>query len=194
VGATSPALAQEHDWSGPYLGGHAGLVFGQWDHSTTISSPDGNDIGGDFGGHVGYNYQTGGNVLGVEADLSSLSLDNDFINFSNRHFKEEWQSTVRARYGIAVGNWLPYAAAGVAFTGVKASIDGVGDKTDTAVGLTGALGVDYALSSNWSARLEGTVTDVPSKNFTVGTTAMQLGSTNEAARLGVSYNLGDLLK
>ena len=60
-------------WTGFYLGLHAGVAFGDVDSvfSVAPASPWDHDRSGMIGGgQVGYNWQTGNIVLGVEADAS----------------------------------------------------------------------------------------------------------------------------
>lgn len=79
-----------NDWSGLYLGGHAGYAWGEWDGrmETTAGDPPNNDAGfrptnhraldGEGwlgGGQVGFNIQRGKWVGGLEADASWSGVD-----------------------------------------------------------------------------------------------------------------------
>ncbi|MGN8113875.1 hypothetical protein [Labrys sp. 22185] len=60
-----------HDWTGFYVGGHAGLSQGQSKWSTDGASRSSSDLGSTFGAHAGYNYQFNrGVVFGGETDVS----------------------------------------------------------------------------------------------------------------------------
>jgi len=190
----SAAASSSHDWSGPYLGAHLGLSFAQFDHDANRTSPSGNDVSGDLGGMLGYNFQIGPQLFGVEADGTYMGLNDDLVNFGSSHFSEDWQSTIRGRYGYALGAWLPYVTAGIAFTDTTAKLDGVGSATALATGFAGGGGVDVALGNNWSGRAEFLVTTVPTVDYTVGTTPMSLASTDETFRIGLIYNFGSLLR
>src|SRR2546423_8636253 len=83
--AVAPAPPPECNWTGFYLGVHAG---GQWGHSEDRSE-DGYFAGVDnvlwgydesgfvAGGQLGYNFQWNWLVLGIEADLGYMNLDGD---------------------------------------------------------------------------------------------------------------------
>lgn len=60
-----------HDWTGFYVGGHAGLSQGRSKWSTDSASRSSSDLGSTFGAHAGYNYQFNrGVVFGGETDVS----------------------------------------------------------------------------------------------------------------------------
>jgi outer membrane immunogenic protein len=93
----TPAAAQQ--FTGPYIGVHAGYgggdsgtrttLSGQWaiesqdvqDHVVHMTSQDLDPKGALYGGQVGYSYQTPGNVVvGAEADFSLLDIDDREIH------------------------------------------------------------------------------------------------------------------
>jgi outer membrane immunogenic protein len=102
--------------------------------------------------HVGYNWQSGARVFGVEADASF----GDGV---------EYLASLRARLGYAIDNLLLYLTAGVAFAGFddKTVVMSVGDwykksvnfAGDSEVGFVVGAGAEYKLSSNWSVGVEG---------------------------------------
>ena len=102
-------------WTGAYIGAQGGAKWS--DISTDFSSSlSATDITG--GGHVGYNLELGGIVIGVEADAS---LDSSSLNFTPKGggtgaFQSDWSGTVRGRIGMPVGPALLYATAGYAWT------------------------------------------------------------------------------
>ncbi|HEU0118641.1 MAG TPA: outer membrane beta-barrel protein [Alphaproteobacteria bacterium] len=196
IPATASAMQPPagHDWSGPYLGAHLGLSFAQFDHDSSRTSPSGNAVSGDLGGMLGYNFQSGPHVFGIEADGTYMGLNNDLVNFGTSHFSEDFQSTIRGRYGYALGAWLPYLTAGIAFTETTAKLDGSGSSSALATGFAGGVGTDVSFGGNWSGRAEFLVTTVPQTTYTLGGTPMSLESTNEVFRIGVAYHFGDLLK
>jgi len=81
-------LASGWNWTGFYVGAHAGAMWGR----TSFSDPFGPSIFGDtvrtpgylFGGQIGYNWQQGASpwVLGVEADVSALDSDGTYTCFA----------------------------------------------------------------------------------------------------------------
>src|SRR6266705_2579759 len=75
VGAPVVAPALVYDWTGLYVGGDAGYSWGRTDVDYTLgglpvarTTLDPNTFIG--GGQIGYNWQLGAMVLGVEGDLA----------------------------------------------------------------------------------------------------------------------------
>src|SRR5258707_13281932 len=68
---------QVFSWTGFYIGGHAGLVTGETTGDVGLGGPLNTDYtlnGALYGGQVGYNWQTGSTVLGVEASWSGSTI------------------------------------------------------------------------------------------------------------------------
>jgi outer membrane immunogenic protein len=127
-----------------------------------------NPTGAIAGGQIGFNWQTGMAVIGAEADgqWSGQQTTTPFLCTptctATSTTKIKSLATGRVRVGLAFDSLLPYATAGAALVNAEDNL------TLTAGGLTGAFqsqsatslgwtagaGVDVALSSNWSARLE----------------------------------------
>ena len=157
-------------WTGFYVGVNAGYGWqGSNDNSifvpagTFVTAPAasgvvtyGDNEGDGFvgGGQVGYNYQIGQIVLGVEADLQWADLGGDngvalvpagfppsFVPAGTAGGLE-WLGTVRARVGFAFDRALIYATGGFAFA-------------DDATGWTVGGGVEYAFTNNLTLGLEG---------------------------------------
>jgi outer membrane immunogenic protein len=151
-----------YNWSGFYVGGHLGGAWTSANWTDPVSGLSDNPTGTGFmgGGQVGFNYQTGPWVLGIEGDFSGTSLgasDTDVAGFTHST-STYWTSTVTGRVGYAVNRLLFYAKGGVAFANERDTITGplgaTSTGTTTPVGWTAGGGVEYALDHNWSARIE----------------------------------------
>jgi outer membrane immunogenic protein len=182
--AAPAAVAPPATWAGAYIGLHGGAVWqqahtsdsyaGYWgdlpyDHSAS-------DTGGIFGGQIGYNWQNGNAVYGVEVDGSWVggkpSYGSYGYGYSGNHFgktesKIEWLSTVRGRMGLAVGNAMAYATAGLAIGGVKTKTTipdwegfAFADSTKTKLGWVVGAGLEHKVSSNFTIGLEGLFVDL----------------------------------
>jgi outer membrane immunogenic protein len=145
VKAPPPAPVAAYNWSGFYVGAHAGYRWADpnfsgpgYDFDTGIglvSFPPRNESysanGGIFGVHGGYNYMVTPSVLvGLEGDwswgnssttlatsITGLDSIGDGFTFSRvSEAKLTWQATVRGRLGYVSGPWLFYGTGGVAFT------------------------------------------------------------------------------
>jgi outer membrane immunogenic protein len=169
----APALV--YDWTGLYVGGNAGYSWGRTDVDYSLggvpvarTTLDPNSFIG--GGQIGYNWQLGSMVLGVEGDLAwrhgtdaaTITSGNVFGDFAAFSTEQNWVGTVRPRVGFAANNWLIYGTGGVAFGGFKHAYSetrpGVVTRTttdsDTKAGWTAGGGVEYAFRNHWSLGVE----------------------------------------
>jgi outer membrane immunogenic protein len=158
-------------WDGFYLGLNGGYGWGRSSHTSTVSTGatgDFNTKGGLFGATVGYNYNAGSLVVGLEADLDATWIDGSatytggtlggFVPPGSATSQLRWLDTFRARLGVPYGPWLPYITGGAAYGNVRAvvtaptGIYAAGD--DTRLGWTIGFGAEYMFAPAWSAKLE----------------------------------------
>jgi len=180
----SPVYRSEaFSWSGFYVGAvaGAGIVTPQFDDKAEGfigSSWQAGDWAFTGGGTVGYNWQSGSAVFGVEADFSWTNFDRSLTDLgrsSQFDAKWNWFSTVRGRFGLALDRTLVYATAGVAIVDLDYEVfrqgDGCGPTSGcaklskTEVGLALGTGVEYALASNWSFKAEYLFIKLPTKEI-----------------------------
>jgi outer membrane immunogenic protein len=164
--------------------------WGGWYAGLNLGGGVGGDVTGIvFGGQVGYNWQMGNWVFGVETDLQVSGQDDDFTVNGVRVTQDlDWFGTFRGRLGYAVfDRWLPYITGGLAYGG--RSINGPGFTTDdTAIGWAFGVGVDYAITPNWSARLEYLHISLDSHSAFVGATLFDFGRLdNDIIRGAINY-------
>ena len=147
-------VSPSFSWSGFYIGVNAGYGFGNshWEVPVVDLSPR----GGLFGGTIGYNYQTGTWVWGLEGDIAYSSIKgSSTCGAATCETANSWLGTARGRLGYAGWtNFLPYITGGAAFGNIKATHSVFGSANQTKVGYTIGLGVEYALFSNWSIKAE----------------------------------------
>lgn len=185
-------------WTGLYIGAHAGYEFGSSQTSSTVGFGSANPSGFIGGGHIGYNYQFGnfgglgsGLVLGVEGDVDGSNYKSGY--FAGPMFtsaSQDIQGSARGRLGIAVDRVLFYATGGAAFGGLNNQYfapAGFATVDRSKVGWTAGAGVEYAITNNWSARVEYRYTDFgTSTDFIPGGFA-QRKETDNRVQAGVSY-------
>ncbi|MBJ6126042.1 outer membrane protein [Microvirga splendida] len=137
-------------WTGFYVGVNAGYGWSN-DDFDAIDLADEDDDGGFVGGaQVGYNYQIGSFVVGLEGDIQYADFGGSFTFADGPDAdtdldvfdRGDWFGTVRARAGVAFDRALIYATGGFAFA-------------DDANGWTVGGGVEYAFTNNLSAKIEG---------------------------------------
>ena len=150
-------------WTGFYVGINGGYLF---DTGNSGRSGFGNSSSGDgfsIGGTLGYNYQIGNVVLGLEGDLAYVELNgrnNSAFGGGNGFGSNDmnYLGTVRGRIGYAIDRFLIYGTGGLAFADQKnnANFGGFGRSSndDVKFGYTLGAGVEYAFTNNWSVKAE----------------------------------------
>ncbi|WP_395451101.1 outer membrane protein [Aminobacter sp. UC22_36] len=189
-------------WTGGYIGLQAGYGWGDGNLSSdggVAVAPA--DIDGWLGGvYAGYNHQLANNiVVGVDADIAWSGIDGlgqaVVLGFpvpgGGVDYELNWTGAVRAKLGYAVDRFLPYIAGGVAFAGADATIVAGGtpiqEFSDTLVGWTVGVGVEYAFTDNLLARAEYRYTDYGDLDFTNAGLTGRFGFKTNDVRVGLAY-------
>jgi outer membrane immunogenic protein len=189
-------------WTGFYIGIGGGTAWGtkeyDWNIDATIASVQAQlgapglipplglrsqgshgINGGFFGGQIGYNYQIGWAVLGVQADAHWADISGDgncfALAITNCSAKVESFGTVTAKVGGTVDRALLYAKGGFAWENAKSNINILGlgagnvlagvipggvnfvlasEVSENRTGWTWGAGVEYAFAPNWSGFVE----------------------------------------
>jgi outer membrane immunogenic protein len=195
------------DWSGGYVGLFGGYKFsvvdpnlaleGDWEQSGLLDfrqrldsagSRDLDNDGGELGGLVGYNWQFGCWVFGIEGAggyLWARDSNNSGTIFSNTEFanaqvrtsfETHYLFTFAPRFGYAFGKWLPYVTGGLAVGDLdftqhvilteegRIASEGGNDHETNAGWMVGG-GLQYALCGNWSIRAQYQYIDLGSIQF-----------------------------
>jgi outer membrane immunogenic protein len=213
-------------WTGFYIGVEGGAGWGtneesapQWQSCNTGTGVCGPIIvflpagaerssyelnGWHGGGTVGFNWQNGLVVLGVEGDFSgsniqgtsSCALGWDFnVNGvvaapSGCTTKLAWFGTATARAGLAIDHALVYVKAGAAFghfnesatvgfisNGPPTGLSATTSLSDNRLGVTAGIGVEYAVGGGWSGKIEYDYMDFGTKNYIFSFTGTLEGAT-----------------
>ncbi len=115
-------------WTGFYVGANAGYGWGNVNANGFANVGDLDGFVG--GGQIGYNYQMGQFVLGLEADLQGADLSSG-NNLGLVRVKTDYFGTVRARVGFAIDRFMPYVTGGWAYGNVKTSIPALAFSNDS---------------------------------------------------------------
>ena len=172
---TVPAPIRSYSWTGPYMGGNLGYLWG----NTTRNPTQPSGITGGVRG--GYNWQTGAWVFGGEADINLSGASDTFAAWK---FSNPWFGTVRARVGYAFSNVLVFASGGFAVGGGHAEIGGLSE-SKTHTGWTVGGGMEVALTSAWSARVEYLYVDLSDRPYAL--TGASHGFESSVLRFGINY-------
>ena len=151
----APYVAPYYNWTGFYLGINGGGAWGrsQWDSTGSFDVS-----GGLVGGTIGYNWQTGPWVFGLEGDIDWANIKGNTAALGcvsgNCSSENTWLGTARGRIGYAFDRVMPYVTGGAAFGDVKANQPGTTGANDTRAGWTAGAGVEFAVTNNISAKVE----------------------------------------
>lgn len=202
----APALQTLYDWTGFYIGGHAGYGGGSLGPGTHPQPDQGvvfpPSITGLIGGYeAGYNKQLANHVvLGIEADASFASpVDAPRLVPGPFHTSLDYVSTMRGRIGYAFGTWMPYVTGGFAWAHAHVNLnDAAGnvfaEPGQIQTGWTAGAGVEFAVSGNWSAKLEYDYIDLARRTYDVcsfGLPDINVDPRVHLVKLGLNYRLGD---
>lgn len=162
---------------------------------------------------TGYNFQLPNNiVIGVEGDIAYTGLSGGGSYFyrgagflgigdwiGNLRLKSDWQASARLRVGYAFGDFLVFAAGGVAFANGTlrdngAFIDANGraflynsSTRNFHIGWTVGLGAEYAFSNNWRARVEVRYADFQKKQYQTVNGPVRAGWNQTTAVVSLVY-------
>jgi len=172
IAAATAAVAETpagvHDWSGPW----AGLSLSRPTGQSTIFSANTFDsfVDDGWGGNaaaasVGFNWQTGTFVSGVQFSYSPSTLDADNPNIFGGvpvlvlHTKVSDLSSLRLRAGKAMGQNLIFATFGLT-SGQAITHSTITYGSDRKTGITVGFGVERAVADKFSVGFEYLHTDL----------------------------------
>lgn len=186
--APAPIIAQApiFTWTGLYVGLQAGYAWDRVGVNNAFAAVPVNVSRNGFvgGAHVGYLYQTGPAVFGLEADVEGTTIKNSGL-----------RASLRGRLGLAMDRTLFYVTGGGAlanqnytvwspFTGFNTNASA------TKLGWTLGGGLEYAFAPNWSARVEYRYSDFGKVDVANFVAPAQISRRENAVRMGVSYHFG----
>ena len=197
------APAAIYNWTGFYIGAHAGGDFGNssWSDPFTGASNTFSSTGFLGGAQLGANYQLNMLVLGVEGDFSWTNLKGSGTDSLGDSINTgvNWTSTVTGRIGAAFDRFLIYGKGGVAFAQDASSFtDSFANSANTTfmrTGWTAGAGLEYGITRNWSAKIEYDYLNFGSQalNFTTPTTPLYGSNANlniQEVKAGINFRFG----
>jgi high affinity Mn2+ porin len=204
----APLLKTVYDWTGFYIGGHVGYGGGSLGPGTNPLPEQGvvlpHSVTGLIGGYqAGYSRQFSNHVvLGVEADASFTSpVDGPALASAPFNATIDYVGTLRGRVGYAFGTVMPYVTGGFAWG--HSAID-IGNGTGKFIsspgqnqtGWTAGAGVEFAVSGNWSAKVEYDYIDLSRQSYDLsgfGLPNVSVDPKLQLLKLGLNYRFGDTL-
>jgi len=211
--AAPKAAATVYNWTGFYVGGHAGYGWGEkeWTDPFNLALVPpgeprvGHKTNGALGGlQAGFNYQIGHVVFGIEGDWSWTGLDGgtsrrvpEQVDY---HVGVDWLATLTGRLGMTTGHWLFYVKGGAAwadddytlvFTDLVVDVNkGSGTRRGWIIG----AGAEYDLGNSFSVKLEYNYLDFGSETVTLTRPGvsfpMSIDQDIHAVKFGINYRFG----
>lgn len=168
-----PYVAPPYNWTGFYVGINGGGGWGRSDFSDPFAAGSFKTSGGLVGGTLGYNWQIGQAVVGLEGDIDWSNIRGSVIcgAVTSCETKNDWLGTARGRLGYAFDRFMPYVTGGLAVGDIKTSIAGVGSAHDTKAGWTLGGGIEAAIAGPWTAKVEYLYVDLGRSNSVLGSDA-----------------------
>ena len=162
------------------------------------------------GGQLGYNFQMGAFVYGLEADASYLGGSaKDIGKYDSFSSKAGFLGTVRARAGLAMDRALLNVTGGLAYGSTRNGygyysdlngfhyngFTGTATSGGTSVGYALGAGLEYAFSDHWTARVEGLYANLGSKTVscnpkycgTYSVSRFKFENSSNLLRVGINY-------
>ncbi len=161
-----------YNWTGFYVGINGGGGWGTSSFSAPFTTGSFDTSGGLVGGTLGYNWQVGQVVFGLEGDLDWSNIRGSSpCGATSCETRNDWLGTVRGRLGYAFDRFMPYVTGGAAFGNIKTSIAGVGSSNETNIGWTLGAGLEAAIAGPWTAKIEYLYVDLGDGGAVAGSTA-----------------------
>ncbi|MBU6458706.1 MAG: outer membrane beta-barrel protein [Bradyrhizobium sp.] len=213
-------VAPVWSWTGFYIGGHVGAGWGTTESTitsitglgpTNFALEQNNRSGVLGGGQIGYNFQSGWAVFGIQADIAGMDVKGTapcFIELTCTS-KSDWLATVSGRFGgVVADKTLIYAKGGAAWMNTTHTVaipaagifgaPGAGTASasaeNTDFGWLLGFGAEYAFSPNWTAFIEYDYMQFDTKSATLNFVAIPGAALNvdykdklSIAKIGVNY-------
>jgi outer membrane immunogenic protein len=220
IGLASPALAADlpiygkapavvspaYDWTGFYVGVFGGGGYGNH-NLNNATGPAGfanftanyDSKGGLGGGEIGYQWQSGQIVFGVEADAFGADIkgSDSFALGWDDATKLGWGGSLRARGGIAVDRLLLFFTGGWAYGELTHTNTNPGVGVDafkaTRSGLAAGGGLAYAITDNLIGKFEYRYLDLGTFHRdapTNGVLPYNVANTYSVVTLGLDFKFG----
>jgi outer membrane immunogenic protein len=161
-----PMVAAVYDWTGFYIGVNGGYGSSRNSWDLVGFGPEGSHdaTGGTVGGQVGYRWQAGTFVFGLEAQGNWADFSGSNVSLQDNRFRNHTNvdafGLFTGQVGYAVNNVLLYVKGGAAVTSNTYRVNTIGGALagvtgdDTRWGGTIGAGLEYAFAPNWSVGVE----------------------------------------
>ncbi|NPU12932.1 MULTISPECIES: outer membrane protein [Bradyrhizobium] len=182
----APVLAPVMTWTGFYIGAMGGYANEDADFAAMK--------GGFAGGTIGYNWQQGAVVFGLEADAAwaDISASATALGVTANSKIRDW-GTVRGRLGYAFGPTLLYVTGGYAWADNRITLSAPGiSLSDSKIhsGWTVGAGAEWMFAPQWSLKGEYLYKSFGGESYTfTGLGTLATGTLNvHSGQVGINYH------
>ena len=185
-----PVYAPAFTWGGMYIGINGGYAYGATSN-TRFANPN----GGAIGGTLGYNWQMGQFVAGLEGDLD-YAFTRAGGNYTiagaagTNSYRVNWITTERLRLGYAVDRALFFVTGGYAGMNTRGTASYAGLNYDQSSWRNGGAlgaGIEYAFTNNITAKAEYLWLPMSDKTYFTGPVAETNHLDASLFRVGVNF-------
>jgi outer membrane immunogenic protein len=184
-------------WNGAYIGLHLGGAWSSVDWTYANGNTADHSGNGAFGGvQAGYNFRTGGIVVGMEGDFSAASISGG-TSCPNNAFSCDshvsWLGSARLRAGVTMGGVLIYGTGGFGFGHLEMSTTllsngATAGSSRNEVGWTAGGGAEFIVDRNWSIKAEYLYYDFGTNTYTVDAAQrIKVDTTIHTGKIGFNY-------
>ena len=141
-----------------------------------------------YGATIGYNWQAGSWVYGLEGDYSFSDVKGSGACPAPASCETSlsWLATFRGRMGYAFDRFMPYFTVGGAYGEIKASTTPAAlTASDSKLGLAIGGGVEYAFLANWTVKGEYLYVDLGKVN--PGLPGTEISFSSHIVRAGLNF-------
>lgn len=198
----APMAAAVYNWTGFYVGLSGGGAWSdtRWQYFGAAVNTDHSGSGWLAGGQVGYNWQAGSWVFGLEADGHWADI-NGSTACPNAAFlcstDVRTLASFRGRIGYAAGPVLFYGTGGAGYADTRYSATSPGANffyTTDRWGYAAGAGIEWGFAPNWSAKVEymhyGFDTDTAPILALSNTSTTNLRLDIDTVKVGINYRFG----
>jgi outer membrane immunogenic protein len=163
--ATGPYVPP-YNWAGIFFGVSIGVGNGSSTHTASVGdlTPRFDLNGGTFGLALGYNWQSGALIYGIDTDISVSTIKGSsgylgaFPGFV-AETSERWLATYRGRLGMALSkSWMAYVTGGGASSAVKITATepgaGIAWESQILTGWAAGVGIEAARIHSFTVKAE----------------------------------------